>query len=69
MYLLIQLRQEVEETDRENLHPTMYLLILKAAVEEIYTGGHLHPTMYLLIRTFQKMCAHIMCIYIPLCIY
>ena len=38
----------------QDLHPTMYLLILFLFTIHCYIQLHLHPTMYLLILTLQR---------------
>ena len=52
-----------------NLHPTMYLLILIAAIILLMALLHLHPTMYLLILSKILLTFKPFFIYIPLCIY
>ena len=53
----------------QNLHPTMYLLILSELSKETNLSVNLHPTMYLLIPDADAFVALALAIYIPLCIY
>ena len=59
MYLLIH-RPDIDcECCDNDLHPTMYLLILILPVLLIKEKSHLHPTMYLLILSkalYRKWC-------------